>query len=119
MQSLKTRLENCRKEVLDYTKYHGRSEAMDKFDIKTYDSFARWLEEETGEKMFGFRPVLGVDRNTSLGDQLVDAFLRKVAYMETERAKQVEIIKTLRWQLAQRKERDDVKVMAILTECRI
>lgn len=54
MQSLKTRLEPIRDEVLQYTKTYGRFKAMDKYQVKDYACYHRWLEEVTNDPEFGF-----------------------------------------------------------------
>ena len=40
-------------EVLEFTKHHGRFAAMDKFGVKDYPAFLKFLKEETGDENFG------------------------------------------------------------------
>jgi hypothetical protein len=44
-------------EALDYTRLYGRSVAMRKYGIKTYDRYANFLEEETHDPNFGIAPI--------------------------------------------------------------
>ena len=82
MKSLHARLDPIREEVLRHTETFGRFQAMSKFEVASYDRFSNWLEEVTHDKNFGLYPTISLDGNKPLGDQLVEAFLRKVADLE-------------------------------------
>lgn len=77
-QSLKSRFNGNKEEVLAYTKTYGRGPAMRKYDIRTYTSFKDWLEEETGDENYGINPTIRPD-GQPLGDQVLNAFLKYVS----------------------------------------
>ena len=96
MKSLHTRLDYRKDEVLKFTAQHGQFGAMNEFDIRSYDRFNQWLKEVTGDENFGLCPTLSIDGRRTLGEQLVDAFLLKVAQLQAEKEElraQVEMLK--------------------------
>lgn len=69
-------------EVLDFTRQNGRFAAMDKFDIRDYPAFVKFLKEETGDENFGIqinRPRIE-DRPVDI--QLFQAYSRKVSMLK-------------------------------------
>jgi hypothetical protein len=57
VKSLKNRLKDIIPEVLDYTKQYGRSAAMDKFGVRDYVRFVKFLTEVTHDPNFGIAPI--------------------------------------------------------------
>jgi hypothetical protein len=53
MKSIKKRLGDKVAECLEYTEVHGRSAGMDKYGIKCYVAFVKFLEGETNDPNFG------------------------------------------------------------------
>lgn len=84
MQSIKNRLGDKIPEVLDYTRQYGRSAAMDKFGIKDYICFDKFLKEETDEPNFGVAPINRPRiSNRPVDVQLFQAYARKVSLLKT------------------------------------
>lgn len=117
-QPLRLRFNSNRDEVLEYTANFGRWKAMTKFNIKDYLAFTRFLREMTGNENFGFKPKLNLNGNQSLGDQLIEAMLRKVADLETKVAERNKRIEFLEWQLNIKREADELKALAVLEVCK-
>lgn len=117
MQSLRKRLEARKEEILKITETFGQFRAMSEAGVSSYDCFRRWLKEVTGNENFGLRPKINLDSDQTLGDQLVDAFLRKVATLEGENARLKERIKFLEWSRSVTKGKEDKQALAILDLC--
>ena len=119
MKSLHTRLDPVRDEVLKVTETFGRFKAMRQFRVSSYDCFARWLEEVTHDKNFGLCPRISLNGRQTLGDQLVYAFLRKVANLEAENERLRQRNEILELQLSPAEELEDQQALAILEVCQI
>lgn len=119
MKSLHTRLDPIRDEVLEFTRTYGRFKAMWKFRVSSYERFCNWLEEVTKDENFGLRPVIDHGSNETLGDQLVSAFLRKVADLEDKLAERDRRIEFLEWQLSHAKDREEQQGLAVLESCQL
>jgi len=119
MQSLRTRLAEQKEEVLDYTRRHGRSPAMEKFNVRDYVCFAHWLEEVTGDSLFGFEAACSHDGNMSLLDTLLERFLFKVAKLETEVKRLNLENQMLREDRDQRQEIQQQKLLAVIQACEV
>lgn len=117
MESLHKRLDDQKEEVLRITETFGRFRAMRDFGVRDYICFSKWLKEVTGDEDFGLQPKIRPDSSQTLGDQLVTAFLRKVAQLQTENERLRERIKDLEWQLAAASEKEEIQALAVLEVC--
>ncbi|MBA7577587.1 hypothetical protein ES708_19440 [subsurface metagenome] len=117
MQSLRTRLAEQKEEILEYTQMYGRLKALDKYNVKDYGCFSRWLEEVTHDPEFGFDCTIRRYGHMSVLDELLERFLHKVAKLEAEIKVRNERIKLLEWQLDQRREIQEEKILAIIQAC--
>lgn len=118
MKSLHTRLDNEKEEVLKVTETLGRLAAMNAYAVKDYPAFCRWLKDVTGDINFGLRPKLNHSYRQTLGDQLVDAFLRKVEDLEAQNESLSRRIEFLDWTLSHTKGKDEMQALAIYDVCR-
>ena len=118
MKSYHTRLDPIKEKVLRHTETFGQFQAMSKFKVPSYDCFIRWLEEVTGDKNFGIHPKISLDGHKTLGDQLVEAFLRKVADLEATVAERDQKIEHLEWLLEQGGGKEMEHALAVLEVCR-
>jgi len=119
MQSLHTRLDPIKEEVLNYTKRHGRFKAMEKCGVKDYVCFHNWLEEVTDDPLFGFEVACRNDGNMSLLDTLLERFLFKVAKLEAEVKRLRLENEMLRETRDQRQEIQEEKILAVLQACEV
>lgn len=117
--SLHTRLDPRKEEVLKVVKSFGVFRAMEDFQVASYDRFLKWLKEVTGNANFGINPAIALGGSQSLGDQLVAAFLRKLADLEGQRADLQERIRVLEWQLAGPRETEYRQALTVLEACRV
>ena len=117
MQPLRTRLAEQKEEILDYTRTYGRFKAMDKYQVKDYGCFSRWLEEVTHDPEFAFDCTIRRYGHMSVLDELLERFLHKVAKLEAEIKVKNERIKLLEWQLDQRRVIHEQKLLAVLQAC--
>ena len=117
MESLKTRLDPQKEAVLDFTRTFGRFKAMKEFGVRGYVNFHDWLEEVTGDEKFGLNPKISLDGHQSLGDQLVAAFLRKVAELQAENEALLKRIEFLEFQLNHKGEKEELQALAIMELC--
>lgn len=118
MKSLHSRLDPIKEQVLAYTKNFGRFKAMQKFGVSTYTCFVNWLIDVTGDENFGLRPVFGCYNHQSLGDQLVEAFLHKIATLELENERLRKEIEQLRWLASKTEGKEEAQVLAIINACK-
>ena len=117
MRTLHSRLDCQKEEVLKVTKMFGRFRAMRQFGVRSFDRFTLWLEEVTDDKNFGLNPVISPNNSQTLGDQLVFAFLRKVASLQAENQRLRQRIEILDLQLSPAQETEDLQAMAVLEVC--
>jgi len=125
MQSIKTRFNGNAQEVIDYTRIWGRQKAMrmveEKYGIKDYLCFSKFLEAETGNPNFGLCPTLGGTGNNSWAEDLLDAFISKIRQMEAERERLQTELKRLTLDLeyykGQQALKIEPKVHQLITEC--
>jgi len=117
MKPLRTRLSEQKEEILEYTQAYGRLKAMDKYQVKDYGCFSRWLEEVTHDPEFGFNCTIRRYGHMSVLDELMERFLHKVAKLEAEIKMKEERIKLLEWQLDQRREIQEERILAVLQAC--
>lgn len=117
MNSLHTRLDPIKEEVLNYTQRHGRFQAMDKFEVKDYACFHSWLEEVTDDPLFGFEAACRNNGNRSLLDELLDKFLFKVAKLEAEVKRLRRENEWLQETRDQRREIQEKNILAVLQIC--
>ena len=119
MKSLHSRLDNKKEEVLEVTRTFGLFKAMQQFDVSDYACFTKWLQEVTGDEHFGLHPKIKSDLHQTLGDQLVVAFLNKVAQLKSENEKLRQRAEYLEWQLSRSSEREQSQALAILHSCEV
>ena len=117
MKSLHKRLDYQEEAVLSVCRKFGRFRAMREFGVSDYPAFAKWLKEVTGDENYGLNPQIRLDSSQTLGDQLVDAFLRKVAQLQAQNEELREQIAYLKWQLEQAGEKEQSQALAILEVC--
>jgi hypothetical protein len=90
MKSIKKRLGNRVAECLEYTEVHGRSAGMDKYGIKCYVAFVKFLEGETNDPNFGIametnNPSLA-ERYRPVDMQYLDECSHMVSLIKTKAA---------------------------------
>lgn len=119
MKSLHTRLDPIKDEVLKVTETFGPFRAMTMFKVADYPGFRRWLKDVTQNENFGLRPKISLDGRQSLGDQLVDAFLRKVAELEADRDRWKQRAEYLEWQVAAASEKEMNQALTVLQTCEV
>ncbi len=117
MKSVKARLAEHQEAVLDVTRTFGRFRAMEQFHVSDYACFSKWLQEVTGDENFGINPKIKLDNHQSLGDQIVDAFLHKVAQLESENERLKQRASYLEWQLSQSSVKAESQALAVLSVC--
>lgn len=83
-QSLSKRFNGNAKDVIEYTRIWGQGKAMDKYEIKDYIAFTKFLKEKTGDEHFGIRPALSNSFRGDWAEDLLNAFTNKLLKMETE-----------------------------------
>lgn len=119
MQTLKTRLDPIKNQVLEAAETYGRFYAMTQFHVSSYDRFKNWLKGVTGNENFGLRPKIDLASRQPLGDQLVEAFLLKVSQLEGQLTEKDQRIRFLEWQLTQGKNKDLTQAIAVLEVCKV
>lgn len=117
MKTLKVRLAPQQDEVLKFTARYGRTRAMEKFGVHDYVCFHKWLLEVTGGESFGLRPAIGWNGYQTLGEQLVDAFLQKVAKLQTENAELKDAVNILKRQVSIDKSVDEDLALTAMEVC--
>ncbi len=117
MKSLHKRLDPQKEAVLSMVRKFGRFKAMDEFEVRDYPGFVKWLKEVTGDENFGLNPQISLDGHQTLGDQLVSAFLCKVAKLQAQNEELREHIKALNWQLERNGEKEEAQALAVLEVC--
>ncbi len=83
VQSLKTRFNGNSQEVVAYARIWGKFKAMDRYEVRDYLAFDKFLEEVGGDNRIGDNPALGTDIHWA--ENLVDAFTKKVLSLEAEK----------------------------------
>lgn len=117
MKSLHTRLDYQKEEVLKVTETFGQLAAMNAYSVKDYYRFRCWLKDVTGDDNFGIRPKLNHSFHQTLGDQLVEAFLRKVADLEAQNESLNQRVKFLDWSLSHTEGKQEMQALAIVDAC--
>lgn len=119
MKSLHTRLDDQKDDVLEVVETFGRFRAMSQFQVKDYPGFCKLLRDWGKDENFGLRPKINYTGHQSLGDQLVEAFLRKVANLEAENKRVKQRNDFLEWQLSQQSPVEEHQTLAILQTCEV
>lgn len=121
MQSLKVRFNGKSQEVVDYAKTWGIWKAMDKYQVKDYLAFRKFMVAE-GEKDIPLSPVLGGIDSRSWAEDLLDAFTSKIHKMEAENLRLKEELHQLNIELEYHKGKQasliEPKIQALLAVCR-
>jgi len=118
MKSVHERLDPVKEEVLAAVENYGAFRAMTQFEVRDYACFKRWLKEVTGDENFGLHPKLSLNGHQSLGDQLVNAFLYKVAQLQAENVSLHKEIERLKEMLSGEHEKEQTQALAIMETCR-
>lgn len=121
--SLKSRLDGNKQEVLEHARIWGIYSAMDKYQVKDYVSFKRFLEDETGDKNFGLHPLLGSRGIGAWAEDLLDAILSKFEKMEAEKQYLVNALHQVTLELEYSKgheaKRLEPRIQQILAKCQV
>ncbi len=80
--SLKQRFNGQANEVVEHCKVWGRLRTMEKYGVKDYLAFSKFIEAETNNPNFGINPLLSNSGDDSWGDPLLDAILTRFRKME-------------------------------------
>ena len=118
MESLHKKLDGQRRAVLAACEALGPFATMRLFKVRDYVSFAKWLKETTGDENYGLNARARAADGETLGDQLVAAFLLKVAALTEENKRLRETVNHLRWELGIEGEREQTQAIAILEACK-
>lgn len=117
-QSLKARFNGNTQEVLEYTANFGRWKAMTKYGIRSYEAFVRFLADETKNPNYGINPKLNWNGNQNAFDQFIEGIISKITRMETEGREKDKRIEFLEWQLDQKGQADELKILAVIEACK-
>ena len=101
-QSLKARFDGNSQEVLRDAELYGRNYAMDKWNVKDYLAFCRYLASETGNPNFGLNPKFNPAYGQDLGEQIITAFRSYVLRSEAKNRHLEGRIEVLEWQLKEK-----------------
>lgn len=118
MKSLHKRLDYQMEEVLKVAALFGQLRAMDKFGIKSTIGFRKWLREVTGNENYGIGPEFPHFNHQTLGEQLVNTFLRKVAQLQDENQNLRSQVEILKGELEVNHRHDEELVEEALEVCR-
>lgn len=114
MQSLRKRLNGNKEEVLRNTELYGWGYAMDKYGVKDYLAFGKFIEAETGNPNFGRNPTFSPNVGKDLGEQILDAMLSYILKSETEVKLLRGRIEHLEWQLKRKGIDNREKISSLL-----
>lgn len=117
METYHTRLDPRKTEVLDFTKTYGQLAAMTEFDLRSIVRFRAWLKEVTGDENFGLRPLLKLDGDQTLGDQVLASMLQSMFAFKAEVDRLRAENQQLRARLQPRRSLEHRKALAILEAC--
>jgi len=95
-KSLSIRFNGNGQEVVEYCRQFGRFRAMDKYGVKDYIAFSKFIERETGKAEFGLVPSVS-GRIPKDGDEFVENLLRAIHRMKSENEKLTQEIEFLKW----------------------
>jgi len=122
-QSLRKRFNGNKEEVIEYTRLWGRHKAMDKYEVKDYLAFSKFIESETGDSNLGISTTLGGAGNNTWAEDLLDAFVNKVSKMEARKQQlESELHQTqleLEYYKGQQALRIEPKISQVMERCRI
>ena len=120
--SLKARFNGNKEEVIEYTRLWGRGKAMDKYGVKDYLAFSKFVEGETSNTNFGVSHTLGGAGNNTWAEDLLDAFVNKVSKMEARKQQlESELHQTqleLEYYKGQQALRIEPKISQVMERCR-
>ncbi len=119
MKSAHARLDPQKEEVLKVCDTFGQFHAMDRFKIKSVIAFRAWLKDVTGNENYGIAPKLRLDNRQTLGDQLVNAFIQKVADLQDQLKEKNKRIDFLEWQLSQGNDKEISQSLSVLEACKV
>lgn len=121
MQSLKSRFNWQKAEVLECVKNFGIHEAMQRYQVLDYLAMIRWVKEQTGEANYGTTPKFNPASNHGLLDQLVEKFAsyvaRKEAQIERYEERIAELEKKLTYYQAFEIGQVEPKVISVIEAC--
>ena len=114
MQSLHTRLDPIKEEVLDVVKKRGRFKAMQRYGVADYGCFSGWIEDVSGDPLIGLQPQISPGGSRDLLEDLLYAMLRKVAKLEAEKRALEEENVFLRADRDRRNEIEQNNILAVI-----
>jgi hypothetical protein len=116
--ALRNKLATRKEEVLEYTKRYGQGQAMTRYDV-TPIAFHKLMSRWTGDENYGSNPQINMESPKGVGDQLVEAILRKIYKLENDNQRLKEKLQIMQFQLRgeHRKERIDEEIDHILKAC--
>jgi len=118
MLTLHKRLDYQKDEVLKVCENFGIWRAMTQFHVAGYTEMKNWLKETTGNENFGLHPKINLGNSQTLGDQIIEAMLRKVSDLEKNNQDLRERNRFLEWQLAQGQAKETEQAISILEVCK-
>ena len=113
-QPLANKLAGKEAEVLKDIQMFGDQYAMEKYLVKDFVAWRRWVFEQTHDPEFGRHPQISFSGNRDVGEQIVDALVGYVLRNETEKQNLKQRISYLEMQLNQRKPFNQQKVASLL-----
>jgi len=120
--SLKRKFNGNKEEVIEYTRLWGRFKAMDKYEVKDYLAFSKFVEGETSNTNFGVSHTLGGSGGNTWAEDLLDAFVNKVSKMEVQKQRlESELHQTkleLEYYKGQQALRIEPKISQVMERCR-
>ncbi len=120
--SLKARFNGNAKEVIEYCRVWGNFKAMEKYGVKDYVAFKKFIESETGNPNFGLNPELGSENSDNPFEGVLNAFLGKLHKMEAEKHSLLDELKRVKLELeyykGQQSLKANSKVNEIMALCR-
>lgn len=84
MQSLHTRLDYQKDQVLKFIGLFGRSHAMEEFGVADYSRFSEWIKEVTGNEHFGLNPKFGANGSQGVLNQVAIKMVRTLLDLQAE-----------------------------------
>jgi hypothetical protein len=121
VQSLKAKFNGNKGEVIEYTRVWGRHKAMDKFGVRDYIAFSRFLEEETKDASFGLRPLLNDSANSFSMSNFLDTVTTTISSLKAERDRLRGELHQARIEIEYLKAQEalqiEPKLQAVIAEC--
>ena len=125
-KSLESRLNGDGDKFIKDVEIYGSEEALRNWQGRLggyhdYISLRNFLEKKTGNRNFGIRATLGGTGNSSLAEDLLDAFVNKIRQMEAQKQsletelRQVKL--ELKYAKGQQSLKTSPKIMEVMALC--